>query len=98
MGELPLKNGESLSLDSLPPGNYQICREVTNRMPEIGVGAMLDRQFIELKAGETKKIRFVREKGARLRGNVALPEGVKLQGVVVAVKAMAAEKDLEGHE
>jgi hypothetical protein len=97
--ELPIANGSTLSLAALPPGRYQICRTVKNRIGELGMGAMLDRQFLELKAGETRTIRFVREKGARARGKVIRPEGTKLAGVVVTVKSEKTEKDpFEGHE
>jgi hypothetical protein len=97
--ELPIANGGKLSLPALPPGKYQICRQVMNRLAEIGTGAMLDREFFEIKAGETKTIRWVRDKGARLRGKVTWPAGAALAGIAVAVKAEKAEKDpFEGHE
>jgi hypothetical protein len=85
--ELTMKNPGKLELSGLTPGRYQICREVMNHLGEIGIGAMLDREFFEIAAGETKTIRFVREKGARLKGRVTWPEGVTLMGTVVSVRS-----------
>ena len=48
-----------------------------NRLGEFGIGAMLDREFFELKAGETKSIRWVRDKGARVRGKVTVARGTQ---------------------
>jgi hypothetical protein len=66
--EVQMANPGKLSLAALPPGRYPLCRNVSNRLGEISTGAMLERQFFELKAGETKSIAFVREKGVRVRG------------------------------
>jgi beta-lactamase regulating signal transducer with metallopeptidase domain len=85
--ELTLKNPGKLELAGLTPGRYQICRQVMNHLGEIGTGAMLDREFFEIAAGETKTIRFVREKGARMKGRVTWPEGVTLMGTVVSVRS-----------
>lgn len=99
MRELSIANGGKLTLAALPPGKYQFCRNVMNRLPDMGVGAMLDREFIEIKAGETTSIRWVRDKGARLRGKVVLPAATEMSGVIVSVKAEKAVKDpFDGHE
>ena len=96
---LPIANGGVLSLPALPPGKYQICRQVMNRLGDVGIGAMVDREFFELEAGETRSIRWVREKGARLRGKVILPKDVKLSGIMVSVMSEKAERDpFEKHE
>ncbi len=63
-----------------------------NRLGEIGTGAMLDRQFFELKAGETKSIHYVREKGARVRGKATWPADTKLMGIVISIQSERAEK------
>lgn len=97
--ETRMANPGKLTLASLPPGRYQLCRSVMNHLGEIGFGAFLDRQFFELKAGESKSIDFAREKGARVRGKVTWPAETKLMGIVVALKSEKAEKSpLEGHE
>jgi hypothetical protein len=94
-----MANPGKLSLAALPPGRYQFCRYVMNHLGEIGFGGMLERQFLELKAGETKAIDFVREKGARVRGKVTWPADTKLMGIVVSVRSEKAEKDpFSGHE
>ncbi len=98
MRELKISNGGKLTLDALPPGKYQICRHVMNRLTDIGFGAMLDRQFVEIKAGEAREIDMVREKGGRIRGKVSWPEGKQLQGVIVSVSAEKAEKQADSHE
>jgi len=90
---LPVKNGGRLELAAMPPGKYQFCREKMNRLGQFEIGAMLERQFLELKPGETRTIQHVRQKGARLRGRVTWPEGTELAGVVVSVKSEKTEKD-----
>jgi hypothetical protein len=85
-------NGGKLSLAALPPGKYQICRQVMNRLGEFSTGAMLDREFFEVKAGETKSIRWVRDKGARLRGKITWPAGTVLSGIVVSARGEKSEK------
>jgi len=67
---LNVKNGESLELQSLPPGKYQFCRQRMHRYGNVGNGAMIDRTFIELKPGESKKLRFERKEGKRVSGVV----------------------------
>ncbi|MBC7820334.1 MAG: hypothetical protein IAG10_25910, partial [Planctomycetaceae bacterium] len=89
---LPIANGGKLTLPALPPGKYQFCRTVTNRLGMIGTGAMLERQFLELKPGETKTINYVRAKGARVRGKLTLP-AEKLMGIAVSISSEKAEKD-----
>ena len=95
---LPIGNGGKLMLPALPPGKYQFCRSVSNNLGMIGVGTMLERQFLELKPGETKTINYVRAKGARVRGQLTLP-AEKLMGIVVRINAEKAEKDpFDKHE
>ncbi|HZN35680.1 MAG TPA: hypothetical protein VFB80_17745, partial [Pirellulaceae bacterium] len=97
--QFPLKNGGKLTLPALPPGKYQFCRQVMNRLADFGAGAMLDRQFIELKPGETKAIRYVRDKGVRVRGKLTWPAGTVLAGTIVSVRSPTKEKDpFDGHE
>lgn len=88
-----IKNGGGLVLPAMTPGKYQIGRRKTNRVGQLGVGAILDREFLELKPGETKTIRFVRESGARLRGKITWPEGTKLAGIIVSVRSEDKKKD-----
>jgi hypothetical protein len=90
---LKIANPGKLSLTALPPGKYQLSRNVTNDLPGIVTpGAMLDRQFFELKAGETKSIDFVRETGARIRGKITWPADTKLAGIVVSIQSETPEK------
>ena len=89
--EFKMDNPGKFSLAALPPGKYQLCRQVMNRLKEIGTGAMLERQFFELKAGETKSIRYVRDKGSKIRGKVTWPANTKLMGIVVSVRSEKAE-------
>jgi hypothetical protein len=94
----PIANGGKLTLPALPPGKYQFCRSVTNRLGMIGTGAMLEREFLELKPGETKTINYVRAKGARVRGQLTLP-AEKLMGIVVQIRSEKAEQDpFDKHE
>lgn len=97
--ELPIANGGALTLSALPPGKYQICRSLMHPLGDFSTGAMLDREFFEIAAGETRPIDWVRETGARLRGKVTWPEGADLAGILVSVKASAAEKSpFDEHE
>ena len=94
----PIANGGKLTLAALPPGKYQLCRTVTNRLGMIGTGAMLERQFLELKPGETQAINYIRAKGARVRGKLTLP-AEKVMGIVVGISSENAEKDpFDKHE
>ena len=92
-----ITNPGKLSLSALPPGRYQLCRSVMNRLAQIGKGAMLERQFFELGAGEQKSIQFVRKQGVRVRGKVALPEGTELQGTIVSIRSLLDQKDPSGN-
>jgi len=97
--EFPLKNGAKLTLPALAPGKYQFCRRVSHHLSDVGLGAMLDRQFFELKAGETTPIRFVRDKGTSVTGKLTWPEGAKLSGIIVSIQSTTKEKDpFGGHE
>jgi hypothetical protein len=86
--EVAIANPGKLTLSALPPGKYQLCRQVMNRLEQIGTGAMLDREYFEVKAGETKLIRYVRDKGSRVRGKITWPEGIKLTGIVVSILSL----------
>jgi hypothetical protein len=94
----PIVNGGKLTLPALPPGKYQFCRSVRNNLGMIGTGAMLEREFLELKPGETRKISYVRAKGARVGGKLTLPPE-KLMGIVVQINSEKAEQDpFDKHE
>src|SRR4029453_2722655 len=41
MRELPIANGGKVTLAALPPGKYQVCRQLMHRTPEFGMSAML---------------------------------------------------------
>lgn len=97
--EFRLKNGGKLTLPALAPGKYQFCRRVSHHLTDVGMGAMLDRQFFELKPGETKSIRYVRDKGARVSGKLNWPAGAKLSGTIVTIQSTTKKKDpFGGHE
>jgi hypothetical protein len=97
--EVKMANPGKLALAALPPGKYQFCRSVMNNLGQIGIGAMLERQFFELKAGETKAIHYVRDKGVRVRGKATWPTETKLMGVVIYIQAKRAEKGpFDDHE
>ena len=78
--DVKIANPGKLSLAALPPGKYQLCRTVMNHLGEIGMGAMLEREFFELKAGETKAIDFVREQGRASPRQGNLARGYKADG------------------
>jgi hypothetical protein len=85
--EIPIKNGRRLKLLGMDPGKYRICRRKKVSIDHVAFAICLDEQFVELRAGETTHIRFVRDKGARIRGKVTWPPGAKLAGVLVWVRS-----------
>lgn len=84
--EVSIGNPGKLSLAALPPGKYQLCRNVQNRLKGIAMGAMLERQYFELQPGETKVIHYVREQGARVRGQVPWPADTTVMGIVISIQ------------
>jgi hypothetical protein len=84
--EVQITNPGKLLLDALPPGKYQLCRNVMNRLKGVGMGAMLERRYFELQPGEKKVIRYVRDQGARVRGKVTWPADTKVMGIVISVQ------------
>lgn len=97
--DVKVANPGKLTLAALPPGRYQLCRTVMNNLGEVGMGAMLEREFFELKAGETKVIRLVRDQGARVRGQVTWPADTKLMGTVISVRSLTDRKNaFDDHE
>jgi len=79
---VPIANPGRLVLDALPPGKYQLCRYA-------GTGAMVELRFFNLKAGETESIRYVREKGARVRGRLIRPPDA--MGITIRVLTEKSE-------
>lgn len=97
--ELKIVNPGKLPVAALPPGKYQLCRSVLHRLGEFGIQVLLDRQFFELKAGETKSIDFVRETGSRIRGQATWPAETKLTGIVISVRSVLDQKSpFDDHE
>jgi beta-lactamase regulating signal transducer with metallopeptidase domain len=94
--EVPMANPGKLTFAALPPGKYQFGRDVTNWLRQFGIGAVLERQFFELKAGETKSIQYVRKTGARVRGKVTWPADTKLTGIIVSVRGVRDQKSFFG--
>ncbi|MFO0868908.1 MAG: M56 family metallopeptidase [Pirellulales bacterium] len=90
----PLPLGGKLTLAALPPGKYQFCRQLMLRVGELGFGAMLEREFVELKPGQTHTIRYVRPRGARVAGRVVAPAGVVLSGTLVSIESEKEEPDM----
>jgi hypothetical protein len=97
--DVNIANPGKLSLAALPPGRYQLCRSVMNNLGEIGIGAMLEREFFELRAGETKAISFVRDRGVRIRGKATPPTDTKLMGTIISVRSLLDQKSpFDNHE
>jgi hypothetical protein len=92
-----MTNGGRLTLPALPPGKYQFCRQVMNRLDQVGIGTMLERQFVELKAGQMRTINYVRPTGARVRGQITWPAG-EFMGIVVSVEGATAKSPFDDHE
>jgi beta-lactamase regulating signal transducer with metallopeptidase domain/protocatechuate 3,4-dioxygenase beta subunit len=78
----PVKNGESMQLNKLVPGEYQVARfreveiitlvgrENDPKGPRVNSGVYMDRQRFTLKAGDQKQLVFQRPKGQRVKGLV----------------------------
>lgn len=88
MRNVPIENGGTVVLKSLTPGMYQFSRYKMLELGDMGMGAMLERQYLELEPGEKKTIRYEREKGARLNGKINWPQEVELSGIVVSVNSI----------
>ena len=56
-----------------------------HRFGRVGMGAMLDRTFVELKPGETTNISFVRGPGKQVEGTVRFPEDAEIAGAILSV-------------
>ncbi|MGE0378899.1 MAG: M56 family metallopeptidase, partial [Planctomycetaceae bacterium] len=82
---LRVKNGDRVVLKSLPPGEYRVSRCQETRIGRRGKHAYIDGQVVQLPAGEMKSVRFVRDRGARIRGRVVTPAGTNLEAVAVSV-------------
>lgn len=83
-----VKNGATLNLTGMTPGKYQLWRNKLHRFDHSAVNSMMDRQFFEVAAGETKTIRFVRDKGATIKGEIRLPKDSKLTDFVLSVRSI----------
>jgi len=83
----PIKNGGTITMKGLVPGPYQFARNKSIRLGGMGIGAFIGRTFVDLRPGESQTLKFVRPKGARLVGEVDLPDGVKLYGTLIKVKS-----------
>jgi hypothetical protein len=88
-GTMPIRNRGKLTITSLPPGKYQFCRY----RQAGGYGLMLDRQYVDLKHGDTIKLDFVRPRGQQLTGTVTWPKSVEMESVIVAVYPVSEKKE-----
>ena len=91
--EIAIANPGRLTLPGLPPGRYQLCRQVMNQMDGMGRGAMLDREFFELKTGQRQSVRWARKTGAHVVGRVTLNPKQELMGTIVSVREIQERKD-----
>lgn len=85
-----LKNGESLTLNDLPAGNYRVARYRLVDIVREGTGkaqrsVYLDRQWIELAEYQTKSIALSRPTGHSISGRVIHPVDLKINMLVVHV-------------
>ena len=84
----PVKKGQTLELDKLDPGDYQVARHRVIRLEGVGMSRFLDRQRFKLAAGEIKAIDFTRPKGQPVTGTVS---GLKEAGLKTAVVNICSE-------
>ena len=92
----PVKNGGTLELKDLPPGDYQVARQrhldvAASGLGRMFTGAFLDRRRLTLKAGETAKISFVRTVGQPLSGRVLGLKAMNLDRAAVFVCSEGVE-------
>jgi len=88
-----IKNGETLEMKSFPPGKYQFCRNKMHSFESIGMSAMIDRVFVEIKAGETTEINFSRPKGKSVAGIVRWSAEDELAGIIINIKSIEQVPD-----
>ncbi|MCA9226443.1 MAG: TIGR03067 domain-containing protein, partial [Planctomycetales bacterium] len=85
-----LKNGQSLTLENLPAGRFQVSRYRLVDMVREGEGkalqhARLDMQIIELTSGETRTVDLSRPAGHSISGSVKVPAEWQVNTLVVHV-------------
>ena len=84
--DVTIKNGQVTTLRSMTPGYYQIFRQKLVSMESVGHYIMMEREFFEIKPGETHTINWNRPVGgARVTATVKWPKEVALQGMMFSV-------------
>ena len=95
----PLKNGQSLELQDLPPGDYDVTRYRTLMFGnDFGVSRYLDRRQFTLNQGQTKTIEFTRPPGRTVRGKVVGFEDAGLYHVLIDVCSENATGEKSLHD
>jgi len=60
----------TVTLRNVTPGVYSVARRVEARVGDSGYGRLCDRQWIEVKSGQTRDINFVRQNGVPIVGDI----------------------------
>jgi hypothetical protein len=83
-----VENQGQLILRNVTPGRYDLSREKTLRVGDLGKGFFLDRRLdLTLESGQTVEVAFVREKGQPIFGQVTGLPPDRVPGVFLQVQA-----------
>ena len=85
--EVKIANPGKLSLAALPPGRYQLCRNVMNHLGEIGMGACSNGSSSSSRPAKPRPSISSATKGVRVRGKATWPADTKLMGIVISVRS-----------
>ena len=85
------KNGGTLEVDDLTPGEYDVFRYVDcGRVGLRGFNSFLDRCKLKIEAGKAAKLDYVRAKGGPISGQVAGLKEAGIEGAMVKVRSEQA--------
>jgi hypothetical protein len=85
------KNGGTLELDGLTPGEYDVFRYVEcGRVGMMGFTSFLERCKLKIEAGKAAKLDYVRTKGGPISGQIVGLKEAGIEGALVKVRSQQA--------
>jgi hypothetical protein len=85
------KNGDTVELDGLAPGEYDVFRYVEcGRIGMMGFTSFLDRCKLKIEAGKVARLDYVRTKGGPISGQIVGLKAASLEGAMVKVRSEQA--------
>jgi hypothetical protein len=85
------KNGGTLEVDGLAPGEYDVFRYVEcGRIGMMGFTSFLDRCKLKIEAGKAARLDYVRTKGGPISGEIVGLKNAGIEGAVIKVRSEQA--------